>query len=86
MQTWPERTRHRGHMLMRVSGTLAIQADAHKAGEAEIGRLQSRVLTGPDQRWRQPLRGKRVSNWFKFDGFGPGPNDQANVGGTQPSP
>jgi hypothetical protein len=57
-----------------------------EASDAEILSRQLRVLTGQDERRRQAARGERMSQGRKFDGFGPGADDQPNFPGTQPSP
>jgi hypothetical protein len=51
-----------------------------------LGRVEHRVLAGEDQRWLVPALGECVRNRCKFDGFGPGADNQPYVCEAQPSP
>jgi len=44
------------------------------------------MLSGQDQGRPKAMRKQRVGDRFQFDGFWPGPDDQPDIGDTQPSP
>lgn len=44
------------------------------------------MLAGEDETRSYAARFERSGNRLQFDGFRPGPNDQPDVGDTQPSP
>jgi hypothetical protein len=44
------------------------------------------MLAAEDQRRRKASRGKRAGDGRQFYRFGPGADDQPDVGETQPSP
>jgi hypothetical protein len=44
------------------------------------------MLTREDDRGRNPMGHERTGNRPHLDGFGPGADDQPDVGETQPSP
>jgi hypothetical protein len=54
--------------------------------EPEVGRIERGMLAGQDQCRREAGFGQRVGDGLELDGFGPGPDDQPDVRGTQPSP
>jgi hypothetical protein len=73
-------------MRMRVFPAGAGQRDARECIEAELARLQTGMLAGEDERRREPMPEKGAGNRCQLYGFGPGADDQPNVGETQPSP
>ena len=44
------------------------------------------MLSGLDQGRYETMRYERIGDRFEFDSFRPGPNDQPDLGETQPSP
>ena len=44
------------------------------------------MLPGEDKRRRQAARRERIGDGLQLDGFGPGADDQPDIGETQPSP
>jgi hypothetical protein len=71
---------------MRVLPAGAAQQDAGKRVESEVGRIKPDMLAGEDQGGRESAGRQGDRNRLELDGFGPGPEDQPDVCGTQPSP
>ena len=63
----------------------AVQKDAVEAAQPECLRVQ-RMLAGQDDGRSNTLCAERAGDWLQLDGFGPGADDQTNIGETQPSP
>jgi len=82
----PQRPRHGADMGMRVFLAGAGEDDPGKVPEAEVGRFESGVLAGQDEARNEAARREGAGNRLELDGFGPGPDDQPDVSGTQPSP
>jgi len=57
-----------------------------KAGEPELLELEPGVLAGQQQPRLEPASREASRNGCQFDCFGPGADDQSDVGETQPSP
>ena len=72
---------------MAVWILLAWTAEAQlwEVAKAERPRIEG-LLSRQHERRGQPARGERVSDGRQFDGFRPGPDDQPDIGETQPSP
>lgn len=85
-QLAPQCSGHGGNVEVRVLLARTAEIQAWKMAEAVFAWLKSRMLPRANQRRRQAKRRQRTGNRFQLDGFGPGPNDQINAGGTQPSP
>ena len=77
---------HRLDMDVRVLVARAIQFDPGEGLQPELVRRQRGMLPGEDQRRDQAVRRKGIGDGFELDGFGPGADDQPDVGETQPSP
>jgi hypothetical protein len=73
-------------MAVRVFLAGAVEAQVWKAAEPVIVGTEAAVLAGEDQGRGQPAAVKRVRDRRQLDRFGPGADDQTNVGRTQPSP
>ena len=73
-------------MGMRVFLARAAEDDPGKVAEAEVGRIESGVLAGQDEARNEAARREGAGNRLELDGFGPGPDDQPDIRGTQPSP
>jgi len=73
-------------MGMRIFLAGAAEDDPGKVAEAEVGRIESGVLAGQDEARNEAARREGAGNRLELDGFGPGPDDQPDVSGTQPSP
>ena len=58
----------------------------HKFVALVMAQGSPRMLAGKYQCRQEPLRSKGVYDGRELDGFGPGPDDQPDVGGLQPSP
>ena len=71
---------------MRILFARTREADRIDAGEPEVFRIETRMLTGQNQGRLKTVRNQRVGNRFEFYGFGSGPDDQPDIGETQPSP
>ena len=82
----PQGSRHRGDMRMRVFLAGTLEVDPFKPVQVKVGGVEIRMLAGEDQRGRKSVRGEGGGNRLELDSFGPGPNDQPDVSGTQPSP
>ena len=72
--------------MVRVLLTGTIELLMGKRIEAELRWIEIRVLARQHERGRQTAFRERVSDRSKLDGFGPGADDQTNVGAIQPSP
>jgi len=73
-------------MGMRIFLAGAAEDDPGKVAEAEVSRIESGVLAGQDEARNEAARREGAGNRLELDGFGPGPDDQPDVSGTQPSP
>ena len=73
-------------MGMRIFLARAVEPVGRIAGELKFAGIKGSVLAGQDQAWRNAVRSQRVRQRGQFDRFGPGADDQSNVGETQPSP
>ena len=73
-------------VAVRVLLSGAVQPFGGERREAEISRVQLRVLAREDQRAVKPALGQCMGQRGQLDRFGPGPDDQANVYAIQPSP
>ena len=81
-----QRPRHRADMGVRVFLAGAGEEDLGKVAEAEVDRIKSGMLAGQDEARNEAARREGAGNRLELDGFGPGPDDQPDVSGTQPSP
>ena len=71
---------------MRVLLAGAIEPLGGKVAEAELRRVELRVLAGDDQTGCDLDGGERMGDGSKLDGFGPGADYQSNVYAVQLSP
>jgi hypothetical protein len=71
-------------MGVLLAGTAECQR--RKAAQSVVGELETRMLAGEDDGRRYSQREKSACNRLELDRFGPGPNDQPDFSGTQPSP
>jgi hypothetical protein len=78
--------RNGGDMGVRVFLTQAAELHAWVVIQAEVGWIEPGMLPGEYQGRHDATRHKGAGNRLEFDGFGPGPDDQPDVSGTQPSP
>lgn len=79
-------SRNRGDMGVRVFLAGTMEGDPFKFAQPKVGRVEIRMLASEDQRRRKAVRGEGTGNRLELDSFGPGPDDQPDVRGTQPSP
>ena len=73
-------------MGMRICFAGASQMNRREVRETVVAEVKRRMLASDDQRRRKSARCQRVGDGSEFDGFGPGADDQRDVGRTQPSP
>jgi hypothetical protein len=71
-------------MGMRILLAGALQENARIAAESKVVGIE-RLLARQDERGRQSARRERMRDGRQLDRFGPGPDDQPDVG-EQPSP
>jgi hypothetical protein len=76
----------RADMPVRILFARTAELLRRISAEAELCRVETRVLSGEDQRRLRPALRKRVRNRRQLDRLGPGADDQADVRETQPSP
>jgi hypothetical protein len=72
-------------MGMRITPSGAAEANAREDFQAKFGGFEQ-MLIREDDRGRNPMGHERTGNRPQLDGFGPGADDQPDVGETQPSP
>ena len=72
-------------MGVRISEPGTVEGNAREGFQAEFTGLKL-VLASEDDRRRNPMGEERTGDGLQFDGFGPGADDQPDVGETQPSP
>jgi hypothetical protein len=60
--------------------------DCGEVAQPEILSVELWMLAGEDERRRHASLGEGERNGSQFDRFGPGADDQPDVGETQPSP
>jgi hypothetical protein len=85
-EQWKQRGSDRANMQVRVFLAWATEPLARQCAEPELFGIEIGMLTGQNERGRQTARGKRRRDRRELDGFRSGPDDQPNVGVTQPSP
>jgi hypothetical protein len=73
-------------MGMRIFLPRAAKEKACKLGEAEVGGIETGMLARQDECRCNSTGCKSACDRLEFDGFGPGPNNQPDIGETQPSP
>jgi hypothetical protein len=73
-------------MGVRIHFSGAIDANPREVAQAELGWIEARVLSRQDYSRPDAARREGACNRLEFDGFWPGPDDQPDVNGTQPSP
>jgi hypothetical protein len=73
-------------MGVRILFSWAIDANPREVAQAELGGIEPRVLPRHDYGRRDAEYREGACNRLELDGFGPGPDDQPYVSGTQPSP
>jgi hypothetical protein len=71
---------------VRVFLTGAAERKVRVALQPELARLQSRMLTGENERRCDAPIGQGAGEGRQLDGFGPGADDQPDVRETQSSP
>jgi len=74
------------HVLVRVFAARAAKVDRWKGVESELARVEAFMLAREDEARAYAARFERSGNGPQFDGFRSGPDDQPDVGETQPSP
>ena len=72
-------------MFVRVGSTGAVQAPAVERTQTEIIGLKP-MLASQNDHGVGAAGSQRSSDRLQLDGFGPGADDQTNIGETQPSP
>ena len=72
-------------MLVRVGSSRAVELLAVKGAKAE-GMGLEQMLAGENDQRIGAARSQRSGDGLQLDGFGPGADDQTNIGETQPSP
>jgi len=73
-------------MGVRVFLARAAEGRPFEFAQPEVRRIECGMLAGQDDCRRDATRREGISNRLEFDGFGPGPDDQPDIRGTQPSP
>lgn len=73
-------------MIVRVFFASASKPRCRIPIETEAAGIEIRMLARQDDRRGKPALGERMGDRGKLDGFRPGPDDQPNLRGTQPSP
>jgi hypothetical protein len=73
-------------VLVGVFEARAAKSDRRKGVESELARVEAFMLAGEDEARGYAARFERSGNGPQFDGFRSGPDDQPDVGETQPSP
>jgi hypothetical protein len=73
-------------MGMGVLSAGTAECQRREAAQSVLGQVEVRMLTGGDDRRRKAAAGESACNRLEFDRLGPGPNDQPDFSGTQPSP
>ena len=73
-------------MEVRIFFAGQPEVDRRERAQTETLGLERLMLSGDDQVRRQPARRERMGDGREFDGFGPGADDQPDVGDTQTSP
>jgi hypothetical protein len=86
----PELAEHRGghgrDVPVRVLLAGAVEIYCREVAKPEILSPELRMLAGEDERRRYASLGEGDRNRSQFYRFGPGADDQPDVGETQPSP
>jgi hypothetical protein len=75
----------RGDMVVRIGLARTVQLLTIIGIQAKVGRREI-VLPGEDDGRIETAGSQRTGNRLQLDGFGPGADDQTNIGETQPSP
>jgi hypothetical protein len=73
-------------MGVRILLSWTVEGDPRKLVQPEVGRIETRMLPGDDKGWINSPRPEGACNRLELNGFGPGPDDQPDISGTQPSP
>jgi hypothetical protein len=73
-------------MTVRVFQARTTKDEHRKVGKTEVSRIETGVLARKDERRRNSTGCKSACDRLEFDGFGPGSNNQPDIGETQPSP
>jgi hypothetical protein len=85
IQCGTERLDELRDMFVRVGSSRAIKPLAVERAQAEIIEFE-RMLSGENDPGFGAARPQRSGDGLQLDGFGPGADDQTNIGETQPSP
>ncbi len=85
IQCWTQCLNEHGDMFVRVGSPRAVQPAVFEGVQAEITWLKP-MLAGQNDQGVGATRSQRASDGLQLDGFGPGADDQTNIGETQPSP
>jgi hypothetical protein len=80
-----QRGRDRADVGVRIFLAGAIERLGRQAIKAEFMGVQG-VLAGENEYGFDPVRGQRTGDGSEFYCFGPGADDQPDIGETQPSP
>jgi hypothetical protein len=81
-----ERARYQRDMAVRVGLAGDLKSFRGILDETKIGGIEIGMLAGEEQARGDAARLQRVRDRGHFDCFGPGADDQPDVGETQPSP
>jgi hypothetical protein len=72
-------------MPVRILLARAAEVACAVTGQSEIAGIEQ-LLPGEEKRRMEAAQVQRMSDRCEFDGFRPGPDDQPDFSGTQPSP
>jgi hypothetical protein len=73
-------------VAVRVLLAGAVEALRREGAEAELFNVEPRVLTRQHEPGSDARGGERMGNGSKFDGFGPGADNQSDIDAVQLSP
>ena len=73
-------------MAVRIFDARAIESALRKILKPVGRQVQVGMLASEDERGRPAALGQGLRNRCKLDGFGPRPDDERDVSGSQPSP
>jgi hypothetical protein len=74
------------HVAMRILLAGAIEPDGGETAQPELCEVEIRMLAGQEQARVETALRETICDGCQFDCFGPGTDDQPDVGETQPSP
>ena len=81
-----QRPRYGRDVAVRIWFARATENDRAETRQPEVDWVETWMLSGQDQGRPKAVRKERVGYRFQFNGFWPGPDDQPDIGDTQPSP